>query len=336
MKNIYLKASILVFFSIFIYSCSSDDDPQETTAPVDVIETFGIRHDKTLAEYEAIVTATGDYPNFDSVVFLQWEDANGDAFNGSGVLINEQWVLTAGHNFFSNGDASSVTADKIDVKFGNDPNDANTLFLEVETIVLHPTWVATGGDIFGGNDLCLLKLSNPITNVTPVSLFTNNSAQIGSQVWVSGFGDYSQQTGQDADADSKKHAYHNVLDRKTDDKPSTINGTTYSGGHLAYDFDNPSGTVNTLGDANNTTDEMDLFPGGGTSSSELLDFEAGSVTGDSGGPIFIKDGDVWKVAGVLSGGTQDPIPGHVTSGYGDISLFTRTFPMLTWIQQTIE
>ncbi len=203
-------------------------------------------------------------------------------------------------------------------------------------IIGNRTWVATGGDIFGGNDLCLLKLSDPITNVTPVSLFTNNSAQIGSQVWVSGFGDYSQQTGQDPDADSKKHAYHNVLDRKTDDKPSTINGTTYSGGHLAYDFDNPSGTVNTLGDANNTIDEMDLFPGGGKSSSELLDFEAGSVTGDSGGPIFIKDGDVWKVAGVLSGGTQDPIPGHVTSGYGDISLFTRTFPMLTWIQQTIE
>ncbi|MGK0387238.1 MAG: secreted trypsin-like serine protease [Patiriisocius sp.] len=77
---------------------------------------------------------------------------------------------------------------------------------------------------------------------------------------------------------------------------------------------------------------MDLFPGGGTSASALLDFEAGSVTGDSGGPIFIKDGAVWKVAGVLSGGLTEPIPGHVSSCYDNISVFTRTFPMLAWIQ----
>ncbi|MGK0387237.1 MAG: hypothetical protein ACI849_001861 [Patiriisocius sp.] len=76
MKGIYLKVSVLGLLSIFIYSCSSDDAvAEDTTAPVDIIATLGIRHDKTLAEYEAIVTVTDDYLNFDAVVLLDLTDA---------------------------------------------------------------------------------------------------------------------------------------------------------------------------------------------------------------------------------------------------------------------
>jgi hypothetical protein len=81
---------------------------------------------------------------------------------------------------------------------------------------------------------------------------------------------------------------------------------------------------------------MDLFPGAGTSASALLDFEEASATGDSRGPVFIKNGAVWKVVGVLSGGTQDLISGHVTSGYGNISVFIRTLRMLAWIQSVTQ
>jgi hypothetical protein len=76
MKDIYLKVSVLGLLSIFIYSCSSDDAVAiDTTAPLDVIAIFGIRHDKTLADYEAIVSATDDYSNFDTVVLLDLTDA---------------------------------------------------------------------------------------------------------------------------------------------------------------------------------------------------------------------------------------------------------------------
>ena len=338
MKNNYLKLLVLGLMAVFIYSCEKDDDEEMVVVPpLEITPTFGIRHDKTLADYEAIVSATGDYPNFGAVVFLKNKIGNGEITTASGVLINNQWILTAGHNFFSPGDLSPVVKDSVTVQFGNDPNDElNAPELPVEMIVLHPTFQSEDGDIYGGNDLCLVKLSTPITNVTPAAIFEQDSEQIGSQIWTCGFGDYSMQLGQNAEDYSKKHAYQNVLDRKTNDKPTTINGTTYSGGHLAYDFDNPAGTVNSLGDANNSLDEMELFAAGGTSASELLPYEGATVTGDSGGPIFIKDGGVWKVAGVLSGGLTDPIPNHVTSGYGDISLFTRTFPMLSWIQTTIQ
>ena len=33
---------------------------------------------------------------------------------------------------------------------------------------------------------------------------------------------------------------------------------------------------------------------------------------------------------------SDPIPNHGASGYGDLSLFTRTFPRLSWIRSIIQ
>lgn len=337
MKHLIFKFLVLGFVLNLVYSCSDDDSTEDTADPVDIIATFGIRHDKSLSDYEAIVSATGDYPNFDAVVFLSFSlpgDPSSDIV-GSGVLIDDEWVLTAGHNFFSSEEQSSpVAAKDIVVYTGNNPNNPSAQY-NVEMLVFHPTWLAQD-DFFNGNDLCLIKLSSPITNITPVELITQNSVQTGSAIWASGFGDYSGQPGQDSNLYSNKHAIQNVLDRKTNNLSTTINGTTYNGGHLAFDFDNPSATVNSLGDDLVSPDEATLFGQEGTSSTLLSELEGTTVTGDSGGPIFIKDGSVWKVAGVLSGGLAEPIPNHTDGGYGDISLYTRTFPMLSWIQSTMQ
>ncbi|MCB0738362.1 MAG: trypsin-like serine protease, partial [Bacteroidetes bacterium] len=102
----------------------------------------------------------------------------------------------------------------------------------------------------------------------------------------------------------------------------------------AYDFDDPDGLVNSLGDDHEGEDEKSL--GSGTSEEGALDFEAGTVEGDSGGPLFIKDGNTWKVAGVLSGGAVDPLPNYKDGDYGDISLFTRVSPLVSWINSVIQ
>jgi hypothetical protein len=59
-----------------------------------------------------------------------------------------------------------------------------------------------------------------------------------------------------------------------------INGVNNEGGTLAFDFDDPSGIINTLGDSYANDQEKAL--GSGTSANKALDWEATTVQGDSG------------------------------------------------------
>jgi secreted trypsin-like serine protease len=82
------------------------------------------------------------------------------------------------------------------------------------------------------------------------------------------------------------------------------------------------------------TDEADL--GSGDSDAQALDLEGTSVEGDSGGPLFIKIGNQWVLAGVLSGGADAPIEDFEDSSYGDISIFTRVSSYIDWINSVIQ
>lgn len=52
-------------------------------------------------------------------------------------------------------------------------------------------------------------------------------------------------------------------------------------------------------------------------------YEGMAVPGDSGGPLFIKNGNAWEVAGILSGATGEPFPGYRDWNYGGISVLIR-------------
>jgi secreted trypsin-like serine protease len=112
------------------------------------------------------------------------------------------------------------------------------------------------------------------------------------------------------------------------------NEVNYYGGLLAFDFDSPDGSINSLGDKTVNEDEATL--GSGRSDSIALPYEGTTVEGDSGGPLFILTNEGWKIAGVLSGGADKPIDNHKDSSYGDISLFIRTSSSADWIKQTIK
>jgi hypothetical protein len=221
----------------------------------------------------------------------------------------------------------------IQVFVGNDPNTIQQ-GLEVEKLVFHPTWLTDNDGYFFGNDLCLVKLKEPISFITPAKINISKDERIGEIVWFGGFGDYTQQIGQDADLLPKKHALQNVLDRKVDGINTGIKGKTYSGGILAFDFDSPDGNVNSLGDSYESEDEKNL--GSGTSDAMALPYEGTTVEGDSGGPLFILTAEGWKIAGVLSGGADMPIQNHKDSSYGDISLFIRTSSNAEWILSVIK
>lgn len=330
--NINFK--LLSFLSlIVVFTSCGVDEPIERTAET----TFGIRHDKNLSDYEnSVLNATNDHPNFNSVVCFNYslDGSTNYEFVATGTLISSEWILTAGHNFFvSEEQKTPATPAGISVLIGNDPNNPSKKY-EVESITFHPTWLGSNDGFANANDYCLVKLKTPITDLTPVELYKNSTEAIGSKVWYCGYGDYSKLAGQNPDLLSIKHAIENNLDRKNEGIVSTINGKDYNGGLLAFDFDNPQGTINSLGDAIINADEATL--GSGTSDANALDLEGTTVQGDSGGPLFVKEGNTWKLAGVLSGGAQEPIADHKDGSYGDISLFMRVSTNLDWIESVIK
>ena len=328
----------IVFPLVFITACGDFDD--EDLAPESALA-FGVRHDKNLSEYESVAANqspydTDDYPDFGSVVnFVYSLTENGDEFVATGVVVAPGWILTAGHNFFVSDEQSqpaSVTL--IDVNLGADPNNPSAT-IQVEELVFHPTWINESEVIVGANDLCLVRLASPVNGIAPAILNTSENEPIGDIAWFGGYGDYSSRPGQNEDLFSKRHAIGNILDRVVGGiQTRTATNVVYEGGLVAFDFDSPDGLINSLGDDFTSEDEPLL--GGGNSSAMALEFEGTTVEGDSGGPLFMKIGNEWRVIGILSGGANEPLPDHQDSGYGDISVFTRVSTSYNWISSVIE
>lgn len=329
--NINYK-NLLFAFLVLAISCS-DEDSLDQNHEI----TFGIRHDRSLSEYENIAAKSDpSLPDFNSVVFFEYslDGSEERDFIASGVIIDEEWILTAGHNFFD-AEEQQVPApiSGIIIKIGNDPNYPIATY-RVTELVFHPTWLLKYQDINHANDLCLVKVSKAITEVSPVKIINEENEIINSIVWHCGFGDYSERVGQNSDLFSKKHAIENILDRIQGGFQTSYNGQYYFGGLLAFDFDNPDGNINTLGD--DIINEDEGYLGSGSSLPNALDFEGTTVTGDSGGPLFILDSGSWKVAGILLGGASDPIQDHIDGNYGDISIYTRVSTSFDWIQSVVK
>lgn len=336
MNTFSVKQLLLLGLIIVFISCEED----EPLFP-DVSETFGIRHDKELVEYEAVATNQSpydseEYPDFASVVAFSYSlDGSDNAeFVATGTLISPEWILTAGHNFFvAEEQEAPAPVSGISVLVGDDPNEPSDTY-EVAELIFHPTWIAQSNDFLNGNDLCLVKLTTPITGISTAQMNLSGNETIGNTVWGCGYGDYSRQPGQDPDAFSKKHAIQNTLDRSIDGVMSSVNGETYTGGLLAFDFDDPDGVINALGDE--TVNEDEALLGDGTSGAISTAFEATTVQGDSGGPLFIRTGGAWKIAGVLSGGASNVFEGHADSSYGDISIYISVASHRDWIESVIQ
>jgi len=317
---------ILIPFFFFLGSCEFDELDLET-------DTFGIRHDLDLTDYENLGQNRGnyisgnDYPDFESVCALTYI-RDGEPIDASGVLIAPQWVLTAGHNLVS-GDESfpDPFETEMEIYFGDDfMNPSQTI--SVDEVILHPGWIPNQGEgREAAVDVALLKLSKPVTNVTPASYVSTTVTLLDQKIFVCGFGDYAEALDSD-ELYSQKHAFENVLDRYVTNMTldyNYIGMDQYKGGIMGCDFDSPLEYANTLDEesVNSSNVEVEAL-GSGNSDENPLDLEGTTVPGDSGCPAFIRINGSWTVIGITSSGSTD-------SNYGDVAIFSLVTSHQDWI-----
>ena len=311
---------------------------------------FGFRHDVNSIMYEDLGDNkapydTPDYPNFSSVVYIEGTATDGEIYFGSGVVIAERWVLTAAHVM------EGMKVSDTFVFIGND-YESFDYRISIKSYSIHPGWpLATkySADeqdqiLEEGTDIALIELQESIdSSNVDIAMWDNSTSSIqhseliNSKIYISGFGDYSEDNSMCSehcltDSDgyfSKRRAWENTLDRIVEDIQSTVeyeNQTEWKGGWVVYDFDGPSGDQNSLasGEKYNFEQGDYSYAGQGDSDSKPLPMEGTSVAGDSGGPTFgMIDGN-WKVIGLTSHGSA-------AANYGDVAFNTAVFSHYDWI-----
>lgn len=216
---------------------------------------------------------------------------------GHGVLIAPQWVVTAAHAVAGQPGLRQVTI--------------NGIPRNVERVVVHSSyrspppalaeqamqtwdWTLFVALLSTSDDIALLKLAEPVTDVAPVALHEGEGE----------FGQIVQIIGKGATADGVSgygmDASHRTQLRRAYNKVTSAHDRWF-----CYVFDAPA---------------------------TALPLEGGSGAGDSGGPILIKTGEAWRLAGLTSWTAPHKGTTRVPFGqYGQISCNVRLGHYRVWI-----
>jgi len=265
---------------------------------------------------DSLYTSLAAQSVYDSVGFLRWnEGASG--YIASGTLISPEWVLTAGHVV---GGTNNYGAGVSGMFFGLGSVYSGTGIAATEWIP-YAGWSSSNGDVWAGVDLGLVRLSQPITSVTPALLdfSTPLLGLLGTNV---GYGRSGTGTlGMSSDPGVKR-AGQNMIDARGGMVTTMGSGTLLdldgiSSTVLFQDFDSPADLVaSTMGSVTPVAQEYLI------------------ASGDSGGGLFIDVGGVTKLVGVSSFLASLPYPWDTTGAnadYGDLAGVVSVQSFENWI-----
>ena len=221
------------------------------------------RHDRDEQQYVDL----GNDPAYAPVVALVAGNSQ-----ASGTLISPHWVLTAAHVL---DNASSATL------YVGGATAGDGVIYSSESLLQNPDWSPGSPDpFFQGTDIALIRLSSPVTDITPASRFygSDERGMVGTYTGYGQGGDGLQGT---TGPWGTKRAGQNIIDAfgMDDDLLDNVSERI-----MLSDFDHPDGSTNQWYSAD----------------PEPLDLEYLPAPGDSGGGVFVEYQGEQRLAGVKS------------------------------------
>jgi autotransporter-associated beta strand protein len=264
-----------------------------------------IRADTPESEYQALAAE----PQYAASGYI---DAIGsqDSF-GSATLIAPDWVLTSAHNVTPTEAPPAYPASELSFGLGPSTTPFDAGSNSVAQVVLDPSYT---DDISQGNDLALLKLSTPITNVAPAVLYSSSlPSELNQTATIVGYG----LTGTGLTGDSSSAGTRLAVTQTIDafgGQTTTGGGTTYSfagysSNYMLTDFDEPGvPSASVMGGS---------MPG---------TLEGCPVLGDSGGGLYLTVNGQTYLAGVTTltyAEPNNPLSINNDGHYGDVGFYIR-------------
>lgn len=234
----------------------------------------------TIAQAATILdTLTPQAYRDEAALYPMVGQVTGSGFSGSGVLLSDRWVLTAGHVSRNKQSGGSFRVGEVNYT--------------IASTVLHPGYSTSGTSY--SNDLGLLYLSAPVTRISTTNMyrFTQPSSILGREATYVGHG-FSGTGLTGAETPIELRAFTNLIEFYGDQYGLTTTS-------FVSDFDNPTGTSNRQ-DSNPAATRL----------------EGAVAPGDSGGGVFVTVDGVRYLIGITSySGAVSPATSN--SKYGGLS-----------------